>query len=172
MRIADFGEGVHDITTIDSFGWYGEDIRTNPNFTPLDFIDMAEEVQEQQTNAKPGEVSFAQVTLIKRQLRMIIHPGDFDTFWRLAKEKRVTPEALMDVMQKVVEYIAARPTVPQSDSSGGRPVTTTTSASMPDEPVSPLTALDVKVAEREMQGRPDLRLALLNRRTELSAQAG
>lgn len=172
MRIANFNGEGYDVTTVDTFGWYGEDIRVNPDFSPLDMIDLAEEVAAAQQESGPGQISFGMATMVKKQIRLLIHPGDFDTFWSVAKAKRITPETLMEVMTKVMEYISGRPTVPHSDSSDGRSTTTTTSESIRNEPVSPLTALDVRVAEREMEGRPDLRLALVNIAEQRHASVG
>jgi hypothetical protein len=172
MRIADFGGEGYDITTIDTFGWYGEDIRTNPDFTPLDLIDLAEELEATQKDATSLQAQLALPGMIKRQLRMIIHPGDFDKFWSIAKEKRIGPETLMVVMEKVIEYITGRPTQQQSDSGNGLRNTTTSSESTRNAPVSPLSALEERVAEREMSGRPDLRLALVNIAEHRNASVG
>jgi hypothetical protein len=163
MRIANFGDDSVAIDRVDTFGWYGNDIRTNPNFSPLDVLDLAEEMQESaQGEQNSVQSAMLQATMMKRQLRMIVHPDDFDTFWRIAKEKRITPETLMQVMESVIQYITARPTVPQSDSSDGRQSITTTSVSTHEEPVSPLTALDERVLERDYPGRPDVALTLVN----------
>lgn len=156
-NIGDFSSDVKDITTIETFGWFGEDIRINPHFSELDLIDMAEEIAA----LSEEDQSMKQITFLKDQFRILVHDGDFDKFWRLAKENRCGIEYLANVQRKVIEYVAKRPTLLSSVSSDGRTVIEATSEEKREATVSPLTAMDIRYAERELQGRPDLRLALL-----------
>lgn len=163
MRIGDFSGGTYDINTVESFGWYGEDIRINPELSELDLIDLAEEAAQTSTE------DIKQITFIKDSFRKIIHSGDFDRFWATAKAKRLGLAELMQVQTKVIEYIAKRPTQLPSGSADGQSVIEGTSAQKQDSTVSPLTAMDVRYAEREMEGRPELRLALLQQAEHRSA---
>lgn len=122
-----------------SFGWFGETIRTNPGLTDIVLMDFAEEA------AGIDEDSPEVMTFIKRQMRLAIHPADFNTFWSLALENGQDSEDLMRVMKAVIESAAKRPTPLPSDSSAGQALTVTTSpdvSSLPATAGSPLAEAD------------------------------
>lgn len=158
MIIGDLTGGAYEINTVESFGWFGKNVRISPTLSELDLVDLAEEASA----AMSEESGLKQLTFIKDSLRKIVHPGDFDDFWKIAREKKVSLEYLANVQNKVIAYIAKRPTQSQSSLSGGQAEIATSSVETRDATVSPLTAMDVRYAERELQGRPDLRLALLS----------
>lgn len=130
-----------------SFGWFGDRIRANPNLTDVVLLDFAEEA------ANIDENSPQAMTLIKRQMRLAIHKADFDRFWELALENGQDTYDLMDVMKRIVESVAQRPTVLPSDSSAGQPRTVVTSpdvSSLPATAASPLAEADRDVYQETL----------------------
>lgn len=144
-----------------TFGWFGESIRTNPGLTDIVLMDFAEEA------GGIDEDSPEVMTFIKRQMRLAIHPEDFDAFWSLALENGQDSEDLMRVMKTVVESAAKRPTPLPSDSSAGQARTVVTSpdvSSLPDTvDYSPLAVADRDAFQETLE---DTRAKLLQFRDE------
>ena len=139
-----------------SFGWFDQRIRTNSRLTDLVLMDFAEEAASIDEN-DPAAMSF-----VKRQMRLAIHPEDFEAFWSLALENGQDTVDLMAVMKAIVESTAKRPTSLPSDSSAGQPRTVVTSpdvSSLPATADSPLTAMD-RTAIETLPGRPELALVI------------
>lgn len=151
--MADLGNlGTPRILEETTFGWFGETMRANPRLTDLVLMDFAEEA------SKIDEDSPEAMTFIKRQMRLAIHPADFDAFWSLAIENGQGTLDLMAVMKAIIENSSRRPTVLPSGSSAGQPRTVVTSpdvSSLPATAGSPLKAADLAAIE-ERTGRPDL----------------
>lgn len=130
-----------------SFGWFGSEIRANPNLTDVVLMDFAEEAADIDENSPQA------MTFIKRQMRLAIHSEDFDAFWSLALENGQDTTDLMRVMKAIVESVAQRPTVLPSDSSAGQPRTVVTSpdvSSLPDAAASPLAEADRDVYQETL----------------------
>lgn len=149
--------GVVKPKEVDSFGWFGTEIRVHPSLTDIVLMDFAEKAQAIDENS-PEVMGF-----IKMQMRVVIAPEDFDAFWQAALDNGQDSGDLMRVMKTIVETKAERPTQLPSDSSAGHARTVTTSpdvSSWPATEGSQLTAMDRRAIEA-MPGRPDLALVVM-----------
>lgn len=168
--MADFGDfstvvAAHDAATAgttpepDTFGWFGAQIRLRPHiptitvgafFASLDGTSEADAIAET-TN----------------MLRQAVDPQDWSTFRRLADENDASGPQLLDVIMKILEARAGRPTRQPSDSSDGSsgtsPMSTPTSGSTEGLPRSLSTeervAADLGIP-LPPESRPDARAAL------------
>lgn len=124
----------------DTFTWYGQQFRTNPNFSELDYVDFAE------TATEVDEMDPRAAALLKILLRAQIHPADFDAFWKHTKKTMPRSEGqnLARLTQVLMEAFAARPTGAPSVSSSGQ-----TSTGTPSRGVSSSLASPLAVADRE-----------------------
>jgi hypothetical protein len=140
----------------DSFGWFGTEVHVHPQLTDIVLMDFAEQA------ASIDEDSPEAMGFLKRQMRLVIDPADFEAFWQGALDNGQDSRDLMTVMKAIVENAAQRPTALPSDSSDGQPRTVVTSpdvSSLPDTVVSPLAAADRRQIEA-MAGRPELALVV------------
>jgi hypothetical protein len=140
----------------DTFGWFGSEISVNPALSDLVLMDFAEEASRLDENSPEA------LTFMKRQMRLVIAPSDFDEFWRLAVDNRQDSVDLMTVMKAIIGNATKRPTVLPSGSSDGQErivVTFPDASSSPAIAGSPLTEADRRSIE-SMPGRPDLALVV------------
>lgn len=143
-RLGDFGGPIEQTDEVDTFGYFGAEIRVNPEFTDaelVDFLEVAKDVDEKD----PSSMMF-----VKNFMRTCIHPEDFDEFWTLAKKNRQTLEDRIGTIYRIIAAIAGRPTQRSTDSSRGPQ--STGQSSMDDSSSRVLERLD---------GRPDLQLIVL-----------
>lgn len=142
MRLGDLGKdrvppGDDDGYT---FGWFGLEVRVNPEgSTDLAFVDFLEHAMG------VDEEDPQSALIVKQYLRDVIHPDDFDEFWKLAREHRQTTEDLMVVAAEVVSGVIGRPIQPSSDSGPG-----TSPIGVKSKDGSYLRAME------RLKGRPDL----------------
>ncbi len=180
--------GVAKPKVADSFGWFGTEIRINPNLTDLVLMDFAEKASEIDENS-PEVLGF-----VKMQMRLVIHTEDFDAFWSAALENGQDSSDLMLVMKTIVETTAQRPTRLPAGSSAGQPRTVVTSPDVSSLPAtgvfeetlqktradlarfrdaatadSPLTAMDRRKIE-SLGGRPELMLVAERSAMEQAAE--
>jgi len=153
-RLGDFGVDHGPLPEPDTFGFFGEEIRTNPAMTELgvaDFLEVASSIDE-------GDARGAIAGLIetKRFARNCVHPDDFDKFWAKAQANRQDSEDLLGALMPITDaMLGGRPTGRSSVSTDG-PQTTPGNSS--PEPAS----LEERVLPRLVKahpGRPDLQLA-------------
>jgi hypothetical protein len=149
-HLGDFGEErpALDLT----FGWFGRTLRVNPDASALqevEFLDRASGLDENDPRA---------YTAIKDQLRVVVHPADFDEFWDLALRYRQTQDDLVKILQAVFSAVAGHPTGRPGDSSPGPQTTPQRSGSDP-------------VMDR-LSKRPDLQLAVWRADQETAAATG
>jgi hypothetical protein len=97
-----------------SFGYFGADIRVNPDLTEIDMIDFLDEAEKVQKDDPRS------MLMVKEAARSHVHPDDFDEFWKLRKQHRQGVEALMSTIWGIVAGVTGHPTGPPSDSSDGR----------------------------------------------------
>jgi hypothetical protein len=121
-------------------------LRVHPDFCELDLLDFVE------ATAAIDEDSPQAMTAVKDFFRSVIHPDDFDLFWRTAKGNRQGVKKLMRTIWTIVETISGRPTTQPSDSSGG-PSTTA--------PTSTGGSSSTERAMQHLRGRADLQLAVV-----------
>lgn len=143
--LGQFGETRDGL--VDTFGYFGHEVRVNPDLSELDIIDFMEtalSVDNQDPKA---------ILILKKFLRELIHPDDFDVFWDAARANRQRVEDVQAVTKAIIEAVTGRPTGQPSDSSRGPSNMLTTSKGTSSDRV--LTRLD---------GRPDLQLALVKAR--------
>jgi hypothetical protein len=139
--------GVVKPKVSDSFGWFGAEVRVHPFLTDIVLMDFAEEAQHIDENS-PEVMGF-----IKKQMRLVIEPDDFDVFWKAALENGQDSADLMAVMKTIVETKAQRPTLLPADSSAGQARIVTTSpdvSSLPATADSPLAAADRDVFQETL----------------------
>jgi hypothetical protein len=146
----------HDKVELD-FDYFGETIRVNPSCSQaalLEFMADAGSVDQ------ADEVRSAQ--LIMRTMREVVHPDDFDLFWKLAKAERQDPVTeILPIAQAVIEAVTGFPTG-QPSASGSGPATTRPSyvVDLPSQDIptlDPITLQGIRLTE----GRPDLQVAML-----------
>lgn len=159
MRIGDLGrdrvppDGSDNEIT---FGWFGQEVRVSAEgATDLAFVDFLEHAMA------VDEEDPQSALIVKQYLRDVIHPDDFDEFWRLAREHRQTSEDLMMVASEVVAKVIGRPTQPSSDSEHG---SSPTEAKSKDGSYS-------RVMDR-FQGRADLQNVVTMSRERDERRAG
>lgn len=138
-HLGDFG--VERPAHEDSFGYFGETVRVNPDLSDLAMVDFVETgVAIQAMDGKGGLLA------LKDMLRSLVHPEDFDRLWELAKANRQQIDDLDALAEAIVVSVTGRPTEQPSDSSDGLPTT-------PDDSSSR--------ALRLLDGRPDLQMAIV-----------
>lgn len=139
MHLGDFGT-PHEALD-DTFSYFGTTLRVHPDLTDLFILEVSREYQ----GSEPED------SWVRTAARSVVHPDDFDEFWRLALANRQNIEEINGFLNGIIEAITNRPTELSSDSSGGRQPT---SESSTDGSFS--RALEV------LDGRPDLQLAVVN----------
>lgn len=128
----------------DTFEYFDNEIRVNPNLSELDVLDFME-------NAVSIDLEDPEAILVvKGFLRALIHPEDFTAFWQAAREHRQRVEDVQMVAKAIIEAVTGRPTTQPSGSSRGLPTTGPKSRGVKSNKV--LARLD---------GRPDLQLAVV-----------
>jgi hypothetical protein len=159
-RIGDWGGTAGAPIVEESYvlvGYFGTDIRvvTDPlhlEQTMEEFLDLAATMDDEDVRA---------IGTVRAFLRALVHPDDFAKFWRLVKSNRQDIDAQMGFGKWLVEQMTGHPFAEASVSSPAAASTEPKSA----EDVS------LRVQRRyEEQGRPDLAIAVLDRRESLALQ--
>lgn len=122
----------------DTFEWFGSTVRVIAEVNEIELIDLMDAARDLDAAGLAG------LAALKDAFRMLIHPEDFDGFWKLAKANRQKTEDLAQVFQVLVQGATDRPTRQPSDSSAGPLVTAASSPA-------------VSVSEAR-PGRPDLQI--------------
>jgi hypothetical protein len=125
-----------------TFDYFGVIIRVNPTASDLDLVGFILEAADVET---VDENKAMQATA--RYLKGLVHPDDWDTFWRQAKANRQILPDLLLLGEKIVEAVAGIPTEPPADSSGGRPTTSSTSKVTSSSRKAPRKASSSRAAE-------------------------
>lgn len=142
-RIGDLGAAPEEPLEPDTFGWFGMEVRVQPEFGELYFLDWAEEFSSVDENDPKA------MGAVKRFARGMVHEDDFAEFWRLAQRNHQSVEDITRVINTVLAAVAGRPTKQPSDSSDGRSVTGTSSK---------VGSFGQVIERLETSGRPDLAL--------------
>lgn len=136
-----------------SFDYFGVVVRVHPSAGDLELIEFMMEAAD--VDALDQMRAMASIS---RYLKGLIHPDDWDVFWRTAKANRQTMDDLMMLGQRIVQDASGFPTQPPTASSGGR-----TSTAQRLKAVSPSAAgagarreADTLRALEMVSGRPDL----------------
>lgn len=129
----------------DSFEWFGVDIRVHPDLTDLAFVELFQSIGD-------GHDGKQAMDAIQGIARSVVHPDDFEEFWRLARSNRQTLEDVMTLATSLIAELADRPTKLPSDSSDGQQRTGTSS-----------TGDSSSRALHALEGRPDLQVAVVRR---------
>lgn len=138
------------------FGYFGKTVRVHPDLSDLaliEFMESAVAIESMGAGEAMGSVS--------KMLRSLVHPEDFDVFWKAARANRQTIEDLTTLAEALIESVADRPTVRPSGSSDG-PLSTGAS--------SPVVSSSPVVRDLEAKGRPDLALVVVQTQEHLAAQ--
>lgn len=150
MRLGDFG--TQRPPADDEFGYFGHTIRVHPDFSDVVFLESFAE--------SAAAVDVGQVEAVNTMMRTLIHPEDFEQFWKLVRANRQQTEDLATLAMDIMESITDRPTERPSDSSDGPRSTDENSPVVSSSPV---------VRRLESQGRPDLALMVVQTQEHLSA---
>jgi hypothetical protein len=160
------------------FDYFGTRIRVSPDASDvaeLEFLEIArganldmrdleglsaaeleDEAKVQDVVRRTNQVIINTYGLIRDKLREMIHPEDFDAYWRLARENRQMVSDLMADMQaitaSVVEASTGFPTMPPADS----PPTLASTLQNSGGGSSSAPASDTAKALELRRGRPDL----------------
>ena len=125
-------------TTV-TFDYFGTEI-TSTGVTDTEYLDFMEDVEGLASN-DPRLQRF-----VKSFARICFGEEQFEEFWRVAKANKQNTDDIFDVLTKVLEASAGRPTEQPSDSSDGQPST---------EPKSTGSSSSLQA---RLAGRPDLEL--------------
>lgn len=139
-NLGSFGEAPAEVEQ-DTFTWFGQEIRVNPELSGLSYVEFMVEhgdLDENDPRSFPA---------VKEFLRIAVHDDDFDEFWALGKKYKQTLQDLARVVMTLIETVSERPTEQSSDSSTG--LSETVENSTGD------SYLRV-IREHESEGRPDL----------------
>lgn len=139
-NLGSFGEAPPE-TELDTFTWFGSELRINDELSGLAYVDFIVEHGDIDEN-DPKSYS-----AIKEFLRLAVHPDDFDEFWSLGKKYRQGLGDLARVVMRLIEAVTDRPTEQSSDSSTGLPET---------KPNSTGDSYLRVIQEHETEGRPDI----------------
>lgn len=128
-----------------TFGYFGQQFRVNPDLSDdYTMADLSELIITVDTMD-----GFGQIAAVKRLLRMLVDPRDFDAVWRLGRDNGQTFADLGELAQSLIVAVTDRPTVrPEGSSVGPRP----TEGNSGDD-----SSLQVQ-RDLEQRGRPDLAL--------------
>lgn len=152
------------------FPYFGEVIRVHPDASDLaaaelmlkaQDIDLTGDVDINDPESWDPETTRVMVeaeNLAMSMIRQMIHPDDWDRFWKTARANRQNTVDLMTVTKTLAAEVARFPTGQLSDSSAGhqhtRPKSKGGSSSRPAGHGSTTRAL------RMLEGRPDLKAAV------------
>ena len=141
--------GVPKVRAVESFTWFGEEIRIGnvSDLLLIDFLNQAITVQQDDV--------VAGLALIRQAFESMVAPEDFDRFWAICVREQQDTTDLMALMVALVEGVTARPTKRRSGSSPGRRKGTAKSKRGSS---SPAMAVPPVVRRLERQGRPELAL--------------
>jgi hypothetical protein len=131
----------------ETFGYFGETIRVNPDLSELEILDFAEKANTVKEDSPEA------VMMVKTFFRSAIHGEDFERFWKVSKSNRQSIEDLLDTVNGIIGKVAGRPTGQPSGSSTGRRKTKRRSRGRSSDRALIL-----------LEGRPDLQEAVVMRR--------
>jgi hypothetical protein len=169
--VASLGSLGNRRPTIDlDFDWFGHTVRVNPHASDLveiDFLEKAKSIDMEgiDTNALTAENMAAMSRAAQvaadaaiGSVRRVIHPDDWDGFWKAAIDNGQNLEDLLELQKTIVEAVANFRTGQSSDSSPG-PVTTPAKfeVDLPSPALSPEAARSLA----RLETRPDLQVAIL-----------
>ena len=149
LHVGDFGTVRDDAPAVDqvTFGYFGKPYRTHPELADdYAMADLSELIMS--VEALDG---IAQVAAVKRLLRMLIHPEDFDKVWEAGRANRQTFDDLSELAKGLIAGVTDRPTERPAVSLAG-PLSTGTSSEVD-------SSLRVQ-RDMEAAGRPDLALVV------------
>lgn len=173
------------------FGYFGATIRVHPaasDTVELEFLDIGRDIdlgalQDQDLDdldrqaevvAAMGRAVRAGYMLIKDSLQQLIHPDDWDAYWRLARENGQRIGDLMADLKKittaVIEADTGFPTRPPSGSDGGHESTPPRSAAGSSSAAA-RPASDADQALRMLRSRPDLQEFIVLQEETTAARA-
>ena len=148
QHLGDFGT-VRDLAPAEvaTFGYFGGSYRTHPEL--VDDFAMAD-LGELLVSVDTMD-GLAQLAAVKRLLRGLVHPEDFEKVWEAGRANRQTFDDLGDLAKALFVAVSGRPTERPADSSGGPGPT----------PPSSAVGSSLRVQHRlERHGRPDLALVV------------
>lgn len=123
--------------------WFGTEIRTHPLLTDTALVDLLEKSGELDDRDPRAAI------VVKQFIRDVIHPDDFDDFWKLGKAHGYSTLEFAEVAARIIEAVTGDPTQESSDSSSGQLPTATRSPGVSSK-------LTRTIEELEDDGRADL----------------
>lgn len=167
------------------FQWFGTTIRVHPDASDLRTADFLLEFGDLDMDDEASARRAMEV--MSEHLLGQIHPDDRDEFWRLAKANRQQMADIMAVSKAITEAVAGFPTPQSSDSAPTPPRTGPRSSGTASSRAQRRAAERAAPRQKDrrdvvtdnalslLEGRPDLKLALVRQReAELAeeSQAG
>jgi hypothetical protein len=129
-----------------TFGWFGEQIRVNPDYSDLVFLEFMHVAAATDLG---NRVASQQATMTF--LRDQIHPDDWDRFMAAAKANRQQFDDMLKLAGSIVRAVTRFSSGRLSGSSTGQPST---------DPNSTGVSSSVAYAMEQLRGRPDLKMAV------------
>lgn len=159
MHLGDFGTAREPAATeVATFGYFGAQYRTNPyvndDYALADLGELLAGVE-----ALDG---LAQLAAVKKLLRLLVHPEDFDKVWEAGRVNRQGFDDLGDLCKALFVAMTGRPTGRPADSSAG------------PQPTPASSGADSSLLIQrgfEKSGRPDLALIVQEVREHRAASA-
>jgi len=162
---------IRDALDLD-FEYFGVVVRVNPDLTDLNQIEFLENASSiDESNATRGMLA------IGTYLRDLVHPDDWDVFWRASKANRQQLDDLMQTAHAIVEAVSGFPTGRLSGSSAGQSTTKprsgagTSSARRAGRRQAAIEA-DTRAALSMVEGRPDLKVVVADAHQARQSRAG
>lgn len=163
------------------FEWFGSTIRVHPDASDLGTADMM--MQFGGLDVDDDDDARAAMEALSEHLLSQIHPDDREEFWRLAKANRQQMADIVAVSKAITEAVAGFPTGQSADSSA-TPKSTSKKSSGGSSSAAKRARMaqsrrELETARRhdvqdqaleQLEGRPDLRLALWRQREYQDAQ--
>ena len=131
----------------ETFTWGDEKFRINPDLSDSATLDVFEIANQLEVDQDNPEVQAKALSMAKTFMRDVVHPEDFDRFWKLGRKHRQGTEEYMALGMKVVGGLSENPPSERPASSDGpQPIA-----------VKSVDALSSRVIEREeAKGRSDI----------------
>lgn len=131
----------------------------------LSKVDAMDEEQQREIFAKLSKAANAGYKAVLTALHRLIHPDDFERYWRLGMDNgqqiRDRMADIRSITTAVIEATTDFPTGPPSDSASGPAATSAPSEAVSPSPDSPLAehlrrGSDLEIALALERGRPDM----------------
>lgn len=151
------------------FGYFGATFRVHPQASDLDLVEFMLDAQEVE-----AQDEVASILALGRYLKRIIHPDDFNEFWKTAKDNGQGLTEIVLLGQRIEAAVAGFPTGQPGDSSPGQQSTKPNLKAVSSQPVGTTRSRNKTKTKQDRvdeataatfelygrQGRPDLQFVV------------